>query len=158
MKQNSDIQTSDAGQPPFCKANVSRSLNRFIGCKNIEFGDYLLFQEYKQREHDGTQYHYKVSKPILAIYLGLFIADQTIGFNYVIWNNENHTVRITNEYVTNYPVCKEVDSIHQHIEWSDYLDILGHWKNKPRWKEIIKAYRQQNKKEKVLSDEIDWSY
>ena len=144
--------------PAFAKPLVSRSLSRFIGFKNIEFGDYLLFQEYEQGTHDGKQYSYKVSKPTLVIYLGLFVCDQTIGFNYVKWVNENHTERITNKDVTNHPICKEVDGIHQHIEWDDYLDILGHWKNKPKWKEIIKSYRCQNEKAVVMSDEIDWSY
>jgi len=135
--------------------DVRRSLNKFLDNK-LEFGDYILFQEYQQDKHDGTQYHYKVTKPILAIYLGCFVADQTLGFNYVRWNNENHTVYVTNEHVTKYPTCKEVEKIESHIEWSDYIDILGHWKIKPRWREIIKSYRQQNLKQNVCSDEIEW--
>lgn len=114
-------------------------LNKFGSFKNkIEFGDYLLFQEYSD---NGT-----VSKPILAIYLGYFVADQTIGFNYVQWNNEHRTVYITNEYVKKYPVVKQVKEIQSHIEWGDsYIDILGHWIVKPSWKLIIKAYRKQKK-------------
>ena len=147
ISKNSELQQS-------CITDVRRSLNRFIDAK-LEFGDYILFQEYEQGKHDGTQYYYKISKPILAIYLGYFVADQTIGFNYVRWNNENHTVYVTNEHVTKYTTCKEVE-IEQHIEWSDYIDILGHWKHKPKWKEIIKSYRQQNLKQNMLSDEIEW--
>lgn len=134
-----------------------RLLNSFIGTNSkLEFGDYILFQEYTQQNHDGTQYHYNVSKPILAIYLGCFVADQTIGFNYVKWINESHTVFITNEHVTNYPTCKQVDKIHNHIEWNDYIDILGHWKQKPKWQEIIKSYRQQNLRPTVSSDELEF--
>lgn len=118
-----------------------RKLNTFLN-NRLEFGDYILFQEYKY-----TDKEYSVSKPIFAICLGSFIADQTLGFNYVKWINENHTVYITNEFVTKYPVCKEVDKIESHIEWHDYIDILGHWKEKPNWKQIIKSYRQQNLKQ-----------
>ncbi len=133
-----------------------KKLNTFLnGSNNLDFGDYILFQEYKQDTHDGKQYYYKISKPILAIYLGAFIADQTAGFNYVIWNNENHRIYITNEYVTNYSTNKQVSDIKCHIEWSDYLDILGHWKHKPNWKEIIKSYREQNLKINISSDEIN---
>lgn len=73
---------------------------------------------------------YKVSKPILVIYLGYFVVDQTIGFNYVRWINENRD---------------EVVGIDNHIEWNDYIDIIGHWKGKPNWKEIIKCYRNENR-------------
>ncbi len=133
---------------------IDRFLNGHKNNRTTEFGDYILFQEYKEAEHDGKQCHYTVSKPILAIYLGCFVADQTLGFNYVRWNNENHTVRITNEYVTNYPICKEVQEIENHIEWDDYIDILGHWKQKPKWQEIIKAYRKQNLKQNISSSEF----
>ena len=117
-----------------------RKLEKFSN-SNLKFGDYILFQKYDYL-HDYNEY--KISKPILAIYLGSFIADQTLGFNYVKWNNDNHSVYITNKHVTNYRVCKEVEKIESHIEWNDYIDILGHWIYKPKWKEIIQAYRKQN--------------
>ncbi len=118
-----------------------RTLNTFLNADiQLDFGDYLLFQEYRH----GKQNDYNVSKPILCIYLGYFVADQTLGFNYVKWNNHNHRIYITNEHVTNYRACKEVDKINCHIEWSDFIDILGHWKQKPNWKQIIADYRKQN--------------
>ena len=117
-----------------------RKLETFSN-SNLKFGDYILFQKYDYL-HDYNEY--KISKPILAIYLGSFIADQTLGFNYVKWNNDNHSVYITNKHVTNYRVCKEVEKIESHIEWNDYIDILGHWTYKPDWKEIIQKYRKQN--------------
>lgn len=135
----------------------SRKMNTFsIIPSKLEFGDFLLFQEYKQERHDDTQYHYKVSKPILAIYLGCFAADQTMGFNYVRWVNENHMIYITNEHVTNYKTFKEVSEIENHIEWNDYIDILGHWKQRPTWKDIIKSYRQQNTHTTVSDTEIEF--
>jgi hypothetical protein len=116
--------------------------NEFIGTDNLKFGDYILFQEYTQDRHDGTQYHYKISKPILAIYLGYFVADQTLGFDFIRWNNEDRNTK--------------TQVIEQHIEWSDYIDVLGHWKTKPSWKEIIVAFRQKNPQQDISSDEINW--
>ncbi len=133
-----------------------KKLNTFIESPDMKFGDYILFQEYVQDKHDGVQYHYKISKPKLVIYLGCFVADQTIGFNYVQWINENHIIKINNEYIKNYKTKKRVDDINCHIEWSDYIDILGYWNHKPTWKEILPTYRKQNINEYVKSDEIDW--
>ena len=138
---------------------MKKKLNTFFNMLGqLEFGDYILFQEYSDGKHDGVQYHYTVSKPIMAIYLGLFDADQTVGFNYVKWNNDNHTVVINNEHTPNWRTTKQVDhNVHSHIEWMDYIDILGHWKEKPKWKEIMKEYRKQNLKTSIASDEIQWN-
>lgn len=127
-----------------------RKLNTFHLQKDLKFGDFILFQEYTQKGDDM----FDISCPILAIYLGSFVADQAIGFNYVKYINEDRVVYITNEHVTNYPVQKEVDKIDSHIEWSDFIDILGHWKHKPNWKEIIYAYRKYNKCSNIKGDEI----
>jgi hypothetical protein len=127
---------------------------------NLEFGDYILFQEYN---HDET-----ISKPILAIYAGWFIADQTMGFNYVKWVNSNHFFKVKRTH----PSLKspqnpngefEVDDneqaeVHSHIEWLNYIDIKGHWKQKPNWKQILKAYRQCNNKDTFDPDRINWDY
>lgn len=133
-----------------------RKINRFLDEDNLEFGDYLLFQKYERDKYIDNHYTYKISKPIIAIYLGSFIADQAIGFNYVRWNNDRHSELISNEYVKNYRVCTEVKGIESHIEWDDEIDILGHWKNKPKWKEIIKSYRKQNLKEIMSANEIEY--
>ena len=135
---------------------IKRELKSFSSLPNIKFGDYLLFQEYERDVYKDGYYHYKVSKPILAIYLGCFIADQTIGFNYVRWNNENRIIYITNENVTNYPTNSQVEKIESHIEWDDIIDILGHWEQKPKWQDIIKSYRQRNLKQYVCSTELKW--
>jgi len=121
----------------------------------LNFGDYILFQKYDEDIYDCKEDKFKVSKPILAIYLGCFVADQALGFNYVRWNNDQHIVRITNEHVTNYPTCKEVEKIESHIEWRDYIDILGHWTNKPTWKEILKEYRKQYSNDIISSSMFD---
>jgi hypothetical protein len=131
---------------------MNRKLNSFGESERQKFGDYLLFQEYK---HVPGEEYYKISKPILVIFLGSFIMDMAIGFNYVRWNNDNHSEFITNEYVTKYRIMKEVKKIEQYVEWNDSIDILGHWSYKPTWKEIIAAYRKQNTSEKISEEDVN---
>ncbi len=127
-----------------------RKINTLINhSAKLKFGDYLLFQKY---EYDYDYKEYSISKPIYAIYLGCFVADQTIGFNYVKWINENHNIRVTNQYVTNHRVGKEVEPIEHHIEWDDYIDILGHWNNKANFNDLIKSYRKSNPETRIIRD------
>tara|TARA_R110000772_G_scaffold43995_1_gene101236 strand:- start:42860 stop:43258 length:399 start_codon:yes stop_codon:yes gene_type:complete len=116
----------------------------------LQFGDYILFQEYTSDKDN-----FNISKPILAIYLGNFIADQTLGFNYVRWNNDNHIVYITNEHVTKLPMVKEVEKIESHVEWNDFIDILGVWDNRPGWKQILQKYRNQNTLISMIKEDVD---
>lgn len=88
--------------------------------KNLAFGDYILFQEY---DKNGD-----VSNPIMAIYLGYFTYDQTVGFYYVRWRNENRLIETQ-------------PKIEEHIEWDEHINILGHWSEKPNMKEIMESYR-----------------
>jgi len=137
---------------------MERKLNSFISHENLRFGDFILFQEYNRTIYDGEQYHYKISRPILAIYLGCFVADQTLGFNYVKWNNDNRLITLTSvidgkEF--KFKVVKQVEGINYHIEWDDYVDILGSWKNKPSWKEILAAYRKQNTEQTTTETDFD---
>jgi len=120
-----------------------KKLNKFSdNCNKLQFGDYVLFQEYVREKVDG-EYVFNISKPIFSIYLGSFFADMAISFNYVKWINDNRIDYITNENVKNCPVCREVSGVESHYEWSDYIDILGIWKVRPTWKEIISKYRNQ---------------
>jgi len=118
---------------------------------NPKFGDYILFQEYVQGNRVNNEYTAIVSKPKLVIYLGVFVADQTLGFNYIEWINDNHFVKIEG---TNYKEIKEVGEIQSHIEWGDYIDILGHWSSRPNWKEILSAYRNQNTDEIISASQF----
>lgn len=123
-----------------------KTLNSYLGKdKKYNFGDYLLFQEYSQGKHNGKEYEYTISKPILAIFISWFPCDQTIGFEYVKWFNNN---RLPNGSV----------EVYSHIEWSDYIDVLGHWAHKPSWKEILSCYRKQNLNSDTIEQEfeIDW--
>lgn len=118
-----------------------RKIKTFVdNIDQLEFGNYILFQEYVQKDYNGICYNYEISKPILGIYLGYFIADQAIGFNYVKWCNYKKS---------------EVQNIDNHIEWNDYIDILGIWKNKPNWKQIISEYRKQNEEKVISENEFD---
>lgn len=47
-----------------------------------------------------------------------------------------------------------VEEIEYHAEWTDYIDILGHWEGRPNWKEILEKYRLQNTKTSVKEGEI----
>ncbi|MBP7860012.1 hypothetical protein KA001_03580 [Patescibacteria group bacterium] len=135
-----------------------RKLNKFLGgTAKLEFGDYILFQKYTEgKPDDSKEDYYEISTPILAIYLGCFVCDQTLGFNYVRWNNDNHSVFVTTESGYKCRTLKEVERIENHIEWNDYIDILGHWDFKPKYRNILKAYRTQNTQQNINSDEIEW--
>jgi len=139
---------------------MKRKLNTFISHRVLKFGDYLLFQEYMHKYGDDNKdSYYEVTKPILAIYLGVFVADQAIGFDYVKWNNDNHIIK--HKVITGGKEY-EIKSTSQaqtgsHIEWDDYIDILDSWKYRPSWREILEAYRKQNVQQTVSSDDINWS-
>lgn len=110
-----------------------RKLKSFISTK-INFGDYILFQEY-----NSTKDGYNVSKPILAIYINCFVADQALGFKFLKMIKEDKS---------------EEFEISTFIEWTDHTDILGFWRNKPTFKELLKAYRNCNKNKAANSNQI----
>lgn len=133
-----------------------KKINKFSdNCDKLQFGDYILFQEYRSKTVDG-KYEFDVSKPIFAIYLGFFIADMAMSFNYVKWINEKQYDVTTNESGKSYSNIREVSGIDSHFEWSDYIDILGIWKVRPTWKEIISKYRNQETNGSVKEFDIDW--
>ena len=47
--------------------------------------------------------------------------------------------------------------IETFAEWMEYGDLLGKWKYKPNWKEMLSAYRNMNKDSITHSDEINWN-
>ena len=120
---------------------IKKKLNIYSdNCNDLKFGDYILFQEYTSITIDG-EHSFNISKPIFAIYLGFFVADQAFAFNYVKWINENR---------------EEVYNINSHYEWTYYVDILEIWKVKPTWKEIISKYRNLETKNIISEDDIYW--
>lgn len=111
-----------------------RKLNTFIeNCGTLKFGDFILFQEYSYSRHN---INFSISKPILAIFLGDFIADQTLGFDYIKWyKSEANSPNLE---------TTELPKITNHVEWDDYIDILGMWSYRPNFRELLSAYRSQN--------------
>jgi hypothetical protein len=95
---------------------MCKIVNSFLDYhSHINFGDFILFQEYKNNNNEII-----VSKPILAIYLGSFLVDQTLGFNYVRWVNDRRgKINEKGVYIFN-----EVEKIDTHIEWFNYIDIF----------------------------------
>ena len=123
-----------------------RKLNNII-TNNFEFGDWFLYQQYDHIwDKDIKQYKYMVSKPIMAMFIQWWPCDQTVDVEHLIWSK--YGIHRKNQIAAN---------VQWFAEWMDYGDVLGHWKHKPSWKEIIVAYRKQNKREFLLSEEIDWS-
>jgi len=126
-------------------------LNSFIGCEEVNkwnFGDYIIFQEYSPT--NDQENIYTISKPVYAIYLGMFVADQTVGFDFIRHVNYNH--KFVNK--NGYRQTKNAEHIENHIEWSDYIDILGHFSYRPTWKEILACFRKSNSNDTIKSSQI----
>jgi hypothetical protein len=128
---------------------MKRKLNTLLEHKKMKFGDFFLFQEYKsQMTRDKPVI---ITKPILAIFLGYFIADQALSCNYVQWVNTD----LTELRESGHRDIREVKDIKVHYEWDDYIDILGHWEKRPNYKEILVAYRKYNPDIFTTHDDYD---
>ena len=101
-----------------------RSLNTFYKqLGKIKVGDIILFQEYKDsnyNEPDIPKEYTKVSKPIYAIYMGLYVYDMALVMKYC---------RVPKEFNKEQSI-----TLQEHVEWGDFIDILGKWTRKPMWK------------------------
>ncbi len=102
--------------------------------KTFKFGDFILIQNYKQKHKDG-KYVYVVEKPELGIFLNYFPADQTIGFDYIKWIKDSIPFEID---------FSARDFMSSHYDWDDHLELLGSWKYRPNWEEILESYRKAN--------------
>lgn len=133
---------------------MKRKLNQLIYNK-LEFGDYFLYQKYiHEFDKETNKYKYKVSKPIMAMFLQWWPCDQTLDAEYLVWLNGNKCG--WKETAEGVRWMQEPAKIETFAEWMDYGDLLGLWKHKPSWKEILPAYRNMNHKDLMLSDEINW--
>lgn len=111
----------------------------------LEQGDFVIFQVYEAKTDI-----YKVHKPKVAIFLNYDILDQALAFNYVLWLNPSHQILNDSGYMdTKQP------EINGYVEWSDTIDILAHFKYKPKFKEILEAFRNQNLSEEVKPEDIE---
>lgn len=113
-----------------------RTLNTFTN-NRFKVGDFILFQEYTSDHSSQT----KVSKPIYAIYMGYDIWDMAALMKYV---------HVPKEYNTAQSI-----QLFDHIEWNDYVDILGHWRSRPKWKSLIKAYRKYEKRALITNSDFE---
>jgi len=135
-----------------------KRLNTLSENADLKVGDFILFQEYTQGSYlynEGkkcSKYQYNISKPILAIYLGFFMVDMAGAFNYVKWINNQREME-TNE--NGYSYIKEISEIKHHIEWNDFIDILGRWNHRPNQKELLTAYRNYNLLPTIMEDEFE---
>jgi hypothetical protein len=111
-----------------------RTLNILMqNLEGLKPGDFLLFQIYESDQHREKGHppkHYKVSVPIYAITLGAFVCDQAIGINYV-------RVPADVSYYSDEP------KVEVHIEWNDYIDVLGRFEKRPTFRELLSAYRKR---------------
>jgi len=106
-----------------------RLLNDLISTNNLKFGEFILFQHYKQNGYNGICYEYSISKPILAIHLRTSIADMALFIDYVEYIKDDFH---------NFHKIKTI------FEWDDAIDILGHWDYMPKYKELLSTYRNKN--------------
>lgn len=121
--------------------------------KELNFGDWILIQVYKQ-SHDNSEENipevlkplndsvglsqiYEISKPQLFIFSNWFPCDQTIGFDLLPYIHDNKVDHSTQ------------NEVMSHIEWDDVATCLGNWSNRPSSLELIKSYRKL-KKEKYF--------
>jgi len=121
-----------------------KELNTLIkNCGTLRFGDFILLQLYKRQGYDRNIecYRYEIMKPTLALFLGLMPCDQTIGMEYVPW--------LKNDF-------NRSPELEQHVEWDDYIDILGHWSDRPTFKELRNAFRKQMPIGVILESSIKW--
>jgi hypothetical protein len=109
------------------KLPENRDIEPLSSYDDMEMGDYFLFQNYSSVDNGGSNMY--VSDPELAMFIGYIFMDQALGCRYIPWIKEGFV---------------EDAEIEDHVEWFDFIDILGHWKYKPTYKEILAAYRKKN--------------
>ncbi len=115
--------------------------------KNVNFGDWVLFQHIKQNGYDNElkKYNYKISRPIYGICAGFNVWDQALVINILesprAWQythslvtnpTNNYTMKIAfvDAEVQNFPI------------WDDYIYELGHWRQKPLIGELKECLRK----------------
>ncbi len=95
-------------------------------------GDWLLFKHIIPEKN-------QISKPILALIIGHTFWDMALVLEYVTETRAfEYNSQIYNEITDQYRFYFEYSGKEiQYIQfWTDDIEILGHWKNKPSFKEI----------------------
>lgn len=97
-----------------------------------KFGDWILFRRICKRG---------IGRPILALCVGHTIYDQSLVLEYV----ENYRGFHHNSELLNlstgcyYPVSDNDRKVENVIFWFDDIQILGHWKSKPSFRQLRKS-------------------
>jgi hypothetical protein len=109
----------------------------------LKFGDRILFRHIKPE--GGNRRRSVISRPIIAIFLGISAWDMATVINFVqprrAWitnckigdNEENATPERLDDY--------EAEQIQF---WTDNVILLGHWKTKPTFGELRKALKENS--------------
>lgn len=112
------------------------TINTYSDCSStLNVGDYILFQTFDKVNYGKG--NVTISKPIYAIYLGGFINEDLIGFNFVRWINPKHKIKFNGMVVG-----KEATRIDYHIEYVNYVHIIKSWKNRPNFNELLTEFRK----------------
>jgi hypothetical protein len=108
-----------------------------------EFGDWILIQHIIEKEHGKDR---EISRPILAIFTNFKIWDQALVINFV---QPQRAWMLSHEVITNKELrySMYISSLDDEVEsiqfWTDNINVLGHWKNKPSIGEIKKALNKK---------------
>jgi hypothetical protein len=104
--------------------------------KDWKFGDFILFQHIKDEK--------VISRPILGIFTSFTIWDQALVMNFI---QNKRAWTFSHELITNpeggYKML--IGFLDDEIEtiqfWTDNINVLGHWKNKPNLSELKSALK-----------------
>lgn len=95
----------------------------------IKPGDIILMQETK----DGIP-----TKPVLIIVVGIDIWDMACAIYYTKYKDfDKITAKSIQDYGDNAP------DVYDFGEWMEYWIILGHWHSMPKFKKLLKSYRNK---------------
>lgn len=124
---------------------------------DLKFGQYILFKHIK---FNGNRR--KISRPILALFLGYNIWDQALVIEFVEDRESymsNHEV-ITNKEMNYSMTIDSLDIQTEQIQfWTDDIILLGYWNSKPDWKILkeilIKTSPIKYKRKYILNNVIN---
>jgi hypothetical protein len=107
---------------------------------DVEMGDWLLFNHIRE---------YKtISRPILGLVAGHNIWDQALVLEIVEPRRAfHHNSTINEDYET--PISLVDQDVQYFIFWDDDIRVIGHWKFKPKVKELRSVFLIFERKNKL---------
>ncbi len=94
----------------------------------LKYGDWILLQEFKKPSFNCDEPIFIVQKPKLALFLKAEIYNNRIGFEYIERTKDFDCRK-------NYPTFS--------CDPEDKIEILGHWVNRPSFKELCRSYKNR---------------